>query len=170
MIHVHARVKGKTLPMRCFDEHTCLDDPFHGWTKSNTCWSTTPTSLTLEWGLAIPQKCERTSSSFLDLGLHQGQVDDYPTTPVMPASLPILSVCLLAVLGFHTQQTDLRSMFDGCHVSCNPLHPSSSRDWSAFIEQFSPRLYSIIHKRKGERAFLSHLLPLVVEVEVSCAK
>ncbi|MED3719232.1 hypothetical protein P4532_00045, partial [Geobacillus stearothermophilus] len=36
----------------------------------------------LKWGLATPQKCKRTSSSFLDLGLHQGQVDDYPTTQV----------------------------------------------------------------------------------------
>ncbi len=26
----------------------------------------------LKWGLATPQKCKRTSSSFLDLGLHQG--------------------------------------------------------------------------------------------------
>ena len=61
-------------------------------------------------------------------------------------------------------------MFYGYNVPCNQLHTSSSSYWSAFIERFSPRLYYIIHKRKGERAFLSHLLPLVVEVGVSSPK
>ncbi|BAD75441.1 hypothetical protein GK2589 [Geobacillus kaustophilus HTA426] len=99
--------------------------------------------------MQLPRSANGLRPPSLTWGCIRGQVDDYPTTQVMPASLPILSVCLLAVLGFHTQQTDLRSMFYGYNVSCNQLHTSSSRDWSAFIERFSPRLYYIIHKRKG---------------------
>lgn len=72
----------------------------------------------------------------------------------MPASLPILSVCLLAVLDFHAQQTDVRSMFYGCNVSCNQLPTSSNGNWSALTQRFSPYSYFIIYKRKEEGRFL----------------